>query len=172
MRSEYHRLIRSPQFETVVHIGLIAHALLTLILLAMALVLAARGHRSNIGGTLTVAEGGVVASAILSAVLIVIGAAVLSRSRVSAYRWLRSGILVALLLEQVLLFYHFQLDAMLGLVLNLVAPATVNYAIAAETAEGGQALSGKASSGDLGERNAGHTTHPSSVMLGVPSERC
>jgi hypothetical protein len=161
VRAAYYRLIRSHRFATVVLIGLIAYALLTLVLLVMALLLAARGQRTIIGGldgTLTVAEGGAVASAVLSAVLIAIGAALMPRSRASAYRWFRSGILVALLLEQVFLFYLFQLDAMLGLVLNLVALATVNYAIAAETAEGGQAVSGEASSGDLGERNAGHTT--------------
>jgi hypothetical protein len=40
--------------------------------------------------------------------------------------------LVALLLEQVFLFYFLQLDAIIGLALNLVVLATLNYAIASE----------------------------------------
>ena len=76
------------------------------------LVLAAHG---NIRGALIFSEGGLVAITAVSGRLIVIGMAALSRSRAAAYRWLRCGILVAPLLEQVFLFYLLQLDAIIGL---------------------------------------------------------
>lgn len=127
--ARYRRLIRSPRFATFVLTGLIAYALLTLVLLVVALVAAAHTH---VGVTLTFAEGGLVATAVLSGTLIGVGVAALPRSRAVAYRWFRYGILVALLLEQVFLFYLLQFGAILGLALNLVVLATLNYGIAAE----------------------------------------
>jgi hypothetical protein len=62
----------------VVLICLIAYAVLTLVLLVGALILVTHG---KMRGTVTFAEGGLVASAAVSGLLIGIGLAVLPRSR-------------------------------------------------------------------------------------------
>jgi hypothetical protein len=70
----------------------------------------------------------------VSAVLIGIGLAVRHRSRVAAYRWFKAAIMVSLLVTQVFVFYHDQLAALIGVILDLLLYAGLTYMIGREEA--------------------------------------
>lgn len=68
----------------------------------------------------------------LTGVLVLVGIVTLPRSRLDAYRWMRRGVLVSLLLAQPLAFYTAQVLAFWGLGLNLVLLAGIDFAIRRE----------------------------------------
>jgi hypothetical protein len=73
------------------------------------------------------------ASAGLSALLVAIGvAAALRGHRLAAYRWFERSVLVAILLTQVILFWHDQLAALGGVVWNLVLLVVLRYMVRQE----------------------------------------
>lgn len=72
-----------------------------------------------------------VASA-LAGVLVLVGLANVPRTRLDAYRWMRRGVLVSLLLAQPLAFYTSQVLAFWGLGLNLLLLAGLDFAIRRE----------------------------------------
>lgn len=72
------------------------------------------------------------ASTLLSSLLLALGLLRLRTDRLAGFRTMKSGILIALLLGQLLAFYTLQLLALWGLALHLVLLAGVNYAIAQE----------------------------------------
>jgi hypothetical protein len=131
----YWRLIGSRQFATLVILGCVAYALITAVFLVLAL-RAPPPHPLAVR-RLTFVEVCLTLTAAVSAALILIGVLVFPRSRLHAYRWFRRAILVAILLEQVFLFYILQLAAMVGLVVNLAVLATLNYLIHEELRRGG-----------------------------------
>jgi len=71
-------------------------------------------------------------SSVIFAGLIVVGAFQLPRSRVSAYRWFRRAMLVSIFFSQVFAFYTEQFWAVLGLAVDLLLLAALNYTIAEE----------------------------------------
>jgi hypothetical protein len=73
-------------------------------------------------------------SAGATALLIAIGLVVRHRSRVSAYRWFKAAILVSLLITQVFVFYHDQLSAVVGVIINFLLYLALTYMIAREEA--------------------------------------
>lgn len=66
------------------------------------------------------------------AVLIVVGIALLHRSRLAAYRWFLRAMLVNILIVQVFNFYDSQLVAVVGLAVSLIIYTALRYAIARE----------------------------------------
>jgi hypothetical protein len=71
---------------------------------------------------------------LIAGIMLVAGLFALRRSRLDAYRWFRLAVLVSLLLAQPLAFYEQQWSALVGLVLNLVFLAALDYGIAREMA--------------------------------------
>jgi hypothetical protein len=82
----------------------------------------------------TAVPGGVgLASASASALLVAAGVVALARgARLSAYRWFERSVLVAVLVTQVVLFWHDQLAALGGLAWNLVLLSALRYMIRQE----------------------------------------
>lgn len=76
-----------------------------------------------------------VASALASALMIVVGIIRLHRSRLSAYRWFRRAVLLNILVTQVFNFYDSQLTAVVGLAVSLVIYTALRFAIAREEDE-------------------------------------
>jgi len=71
-------------------------------------------------------------STLASSLLMGLGLLRLRTDRLQGFRTMKSGILIALLLGQLLAFYTLQLLALWGLALHLVLLAGVNYAISQE----------------------------------------
>jgi hypothetical protein len=67
-----------------------------------------------------------------SGILIIAGALCIRRSRVRAYEQFRRATLVSILVVQVFAFYHAQLQAFLGLLLNLLILTALNYMLERE----------------------------------------
>jgi hypothetical protein len=84
------------------------------------------------------ASGGAgLASASASAAMVAIGVAALARgARLTGYRWFERSVLVAVLVTQVILFWHDQLAAIGGLAWNLVLLSVVRYLIRREIVRG------------------------------------
>jgi hypothetical protein len=101
------------------------------------------------GESSDVADWVQVASSGATALLIGIGLVVRRRSRVSAYRWFKAGIMVSLLITQVFVFYHDQFSALIGVVLSLVLYAALTYMIHQEEARELEAPSTTPSSAPL-----------------------
>ena len=74
------------------------------------------------------------ASAGVTAVLTIIGLVAWYRSRVTALRFFKASVLVALLITQVFVFYYDQLEALTGVIYFLLLYAGLSYAIAQEEA--------------------------------------
>ena len=103
---------------------------------------------ASLGGLLTpfADEGGVdgdghdfaqwfeAASCGATALLIAIGLAVRHRSRVASYRWFKAAIMVSLLITQVFVFYHDQLSALIGVIIDLLLYTALTYMIHREEA--------------------------------------
>src|SRR5262249_14305688 len=77
-------------------------------------------------------EWATVASTLAAGVLILIGAFMLPRSRLSALQWVERGLLVEILVTQVFVFQQHQLGGLFGLVWTIVVWLLVRSAIRAE----------------------------------------
>ena len=93
---------------------------------------------------LSFADWGDLLSSAAVGALIVVGAARLRLSRPAAYRWFRRGMLVSIFFSQVFYFYSEQLLAVIGLVINLLLLAALNYTIGEEDAGAADLPSGGA----------------------------
>jgi hypothetical protein len=89
------------------------------------------GRFTASGNVVTV---GLVASAIVSGVLVARGLVLLPSSRLATYHWAAWGILLSLLVTQPFLFYLSEPFGILGLAVNLLAYAGVRSMIAQERA--------------------------------------
>lgn len=78
---------------------------------------------------LTFVEWAEFASSLLSAVLVLLGAINIYRSRLTAYKMFERSILVSIFLTQVFIFYQQQFAALLGLTFNLLIWMTLRYMI-------------------------------------------
>lgn len=72
----------------------------------------------------------------MGGILIVVGVAGLRSGRLTAFKWMRAGLLTVLLLAQPMAFYAEQMLALWGLAFNLLLLAGVNGAISRESGEG------------------------------------
>jgi len=78
---------------------------------------------------LSVVQWGDLLSSAAVCALILIGIVSLRRSRLGAYRWFRRAVLVSIFLSQVFSFYSQQLAAVIGVAIDLVLLAALNYVI-------------------------------------------
>src|SRR5439155_11731586 len=67
-----------------------------------------------------------------TSILTIGGVALLTRSRLAAYRWLKRSVLITIFFVQVFLFFENQLAALSGLIINLVMLAGLNAMLEAE----------------------------------------
>jgi len=73
-------------------------------------------------------------SAGAAGILVILGARVIRRSRFEAYHYFRRSVLVSIFFVQVFSFYHHQMHAFLGLLINLLLLTTLNLMIEDEQA--------------------------------------
>jgi hypothetical protein len=125
----YVRIARHPSFSRALTTFVLVYAAAAV---AGSLWLALGAPREPDGGFSVVVIGQVL-STLLGAILVVRGVFALPTSRVEAYRWFVRGILVWLLITQVFVFYTSQPIGLAGLLFDVVAYATLRYAIAHET---------------------------------------
>jgi len=80
----------------------------------------------------SVATIGQVGGSAAASLMTIIGVAVLTRSRLGAYRWFKRSVLVTIFFVQVFLFFENQMAALSGLAINLVMLAGLNAMLGAE----------------------------------------
>jgi hypothetical protein len=110
---------RIPNLQIPLTAGIIAASLL----MAWAILI----NRSNIA--LPFAEWAQLITSSMTAVLIIAGSIFMSRSRLSAYLMYHRAILVSILLTQIFAFYQYQLNAIYGLVFNILILFGIRYMI-------------------------------------------
>src|SRR5262249_13015326 len=108
VRVRYLRFTRSRWFDWIVNALLLSYAVVKIVL-ALAVVYEDNRIRGFV-------EWATVASTLAAGVLILIGAFMLPRSRLSALQWFERGLLVEILVTQVFVFQQHQLGGLLGLV--------------------------------------------------------
>jgi hypothetical protein len=123
-RDRYRRWTTRRSFTRIVS-GLLVLFAVASVLTVLALAL----EDSEISG---VAEWASVVSGLVSGVFYVVGAMVLRRSPIDAYRWFDRGLLVSILVTQVFEFQKQQLAGVVGLVITIGIWAMVRSAIRAE----------------------------------------
>ena len=133
----YDLVMASPWAERALTFGVVAYAGLAFIGVAL-LVSSGSGSASANAGLVTTAQ---VSSTVVGALLVGRGVLSLPSSRIVAYRWFMRGILVWILVTQVFVFYSSQLAGLSGLAADLLAYASLRFAILREISAGrGQPL--------------------------------
>ena len=84
-----------------------------------------------------------VVGSVAASLMTVVGVALLTRSRLHAYRWFKRSVLVTIFFVQVFLFFENQLAALGGLVVNLIMLAGLNAMIGAEHIRADRAATGQ-----------------------------
>jgi hypothetical protein len=125
----YVRIARHPAFSRALTTFVIVYAAAAVV---GSFLLALAAPRDPDGGLSLVVIGQVL-STVVGAVLVVRGLLELPVSRMGAYRWFLRGILVWLLITQVFVFYTSQPIGLAGLLFDVVAYATLRYAVSHET---------------------------------------
>jgi hypothetical protein len=110
---------RIPNLQLPLTVGITAASLL----MAWAIVI----NRSNIALPFT--EWAQLITSSMSAILIIAGSIYMSRSRLAAYLLYHRAILVSILLTQIFAFYQYQLNALLGLFINILILFGLRYLI-------------------------------------------
>ena len=95
----------------------------------------------------SVSQAGDVLSTLAGAALVGVGLLVTPRSRALGFHWMLRGLLVWILVTQVFVFYLSQLAGLGGLVIDLVAYASLRYALGREVVAGRDPLSHAAARG-------------------------
>jgi hypothetical protein len=124
MRTRYLHFTKSWWFDWIVN-GLLLLYAVAKIVFAAAVVL----DENSIKGFV---EWATLASTLAAGVLIVIGAFLLPRSRLSALRWFERGLLVEIVVTQVFVFQQHQLGGLVGLTWTIIVWLLVRSAIRAE----------------------------------------
>ncbi len=137
IETNYQRLAASPRFAGWIVWIFIGQAVISVALIVLAL--AAPTLHIEISG---LGNGGVTSAtiselslSILSAALILYGAAQISRSRRRALEWFRAAILIDIVLKQPFAFYREQFSAVFGLSLYVLAIITLDYILKRESTE-------------------------------------
>lgn len=108
--------------------GMLLPPLVLLAVLAVVAVVQLGARPRGLG----VMEWGEVVFSVVPAVMILVGAFRLRRSRLTAYRTIRQAVLILIFITQVFTFYRAELAAVLGLGANLVVLQVVNFLIEQE----------------------------------------
>lgn len=87
-------------------------------------------------GKLSFAEWGQLISSLLSALMLSAGIILIKRNQILAYRLFKADILTSLFITQFFLFYREQFMALIGLGVNVILLAVVDYALKREVKEG------------------------------------
>jgi hypothetical protein len=125
----YIGLLRSQRLRQAV---LLLFGFYTAFIVESLAVLVVAGWSASLTGSPGVALAGVVAADLLSVALTGIGAAVLHRSRIGAYRWFERAVMLNLLVTQVFTFYLQQFGAIGGLGIDLALLLLLNGMIRTE----------------------------------------
>jgi len=129
----YEVVMANPWAERVLSVGVVAYAAAAV--MAVALV-AAGTPADGVAETSAVATIGQLASTIVGAALVGRGVLSLRNSRTAAYHWFMRGLLVWILVTQIFVFYSSQLAGLGGLVVDLVAFGSLQFALTRETVVG------------------------------------
>jgi hypothetical protein len=125
----YIGLLRSQRLRQAV---LLLFGFYTAFIVESLAVLVVAGWSASLTGSPGVALAAVVAADLLSVALTGIGAAVLHRSRIGAYRWFERAVMLNLLVTQVFTFYLQQFGAIGGLGIDLALLLLLNGMIRTE----------------------------------------
>lgn len=129
----YEALMANAWAERALSVAVIVYAAVAVLSVAL---LAAGAPADSAAETSTVATIGQVASTLVGAALVARGVVSLRQSRAAAYHWFMRGLLVWILVTQVFVFYSSQLAGLGGLAADLVAYASLRYAITREIVAG------------------------------------
>lgn len=129
----YRRLVRRVWFGRLVVAAFVAASLVTFVQAIRRLVELAETPDASLDSatrnTLQLARAGSLVASLTVGVLVVVGIAVLRRSRLDAYRWFLRATLVSIFLSQVFAFYLAQLEALIGLAVSVLFWLTLRYTI-------------------------------------------
>ncbi len=126
-RSRLLHLVHSPRFAPLLITFLLGYALLSSLFLVLGVVnLGVLLAGSRAPGFVQIA---LLASAVLSDLLLAMGVLFLRRAPLRAYQWFKKAILVSILLTQVFIFYTQQLGALDELAVNLFLLVALNALI-------------------------------------------
>ena len=130
LRAVYHRVVAWRWFHRAVEVVFVVHATFFIVFTLGLIVFDPQFTLTD--PHLSVADAGQLFASVLSSLLIVVGVLTLFRSRLAAYHWFRRAILVSIFLIQVFAFYTEQLAALVGLAVDLVLLAALDYMIQEE----------------------------------------
>jgi hypothetical protein len=135
-RDIYDVLVRTVWFPRVVILFFVIEAILTLLVAVIATWRATSFELVTDAGTVAAArimmkQADVIFAAIAS-VLVILGALVMVRSRMDAYRMFKLAMLVSIFLTQIFEFYTIQFVALFGLAFNIVGLVLANTVMARE----------------------------------------
>ena len=131
------RFAHSPYFAGIISSCFIVYALLFTGVMVFGMMHVGQLVASKL--TQDIVQVGLLASSVVSSIMIVIGVLTLSKSRLQAYSWFKQAILVSIFLTQVFLFYIQQLLALGTLLLNLLVLIALNILIGTRQQETWQA---------------------------------
>lgn len=135
-RDIYDVLVRTVWFPRVVILFFVIEAILTLLVAVIATWRATSFELVTDAGTLAAArvmmKQADVLFATIASVLVILGALVMVRSRMDAYRMFKLAMLVSIFLTQIFEFYTIQFVALFGLAFNIVGLVLANTVMARE----------------------------------------
>jgi hypothetical protein len=132
----YLRLAANAWFDRTLIVVVVAYAVAAV---AGVLALAIATGSAGSSDAWTVSRVGSGLSTLVGAGLVARGVLALPDSRAAGYHWFLRGLLVWILVTQVFVFYALQLAGLGGLVVDLVAYASLRMALRSETRTGGTA---------------------------------
>ena len=125
----YRSLVDSEGLSLVIGILFVAYAAFIVVTVAVALAVYVSAPPPSPLGRGGIAFTGLIASNVVSALLVAIAAMRLRRSRLAALVWFNRAVTIDLLLGQVFAFYLLQFGALLGVSIDVVVLVLVNGAI-------------------------------------------
>ncbi len=129
----YEELMATPWADRALSVGVIVYAAVAVMGVAL---VAGGAPADGTAETSSVASFAQVASTLAGAALVGRGVVSLRQSRTTAFHWFMRGLLVWILVTQVFVFYSSQLAGLSGLIVDLVAYASLRYAITREIVAG------------------------------------
>lgn len=130
----YETVMANPSAERALTVGVVGYAVLAVVGVGLvATTVSGSGSTSDATTASIVAQLG---STVAGAALVGRGVISLPSSRIVAYHWFIRGILVWILITQVFVFYSSQLAGLGGLVVDLVAYGSLQFAIDRELVAG------------------------------------
>jgi hypothetical protein len=131
-RGTYQRLLGHSWFHRLIVGGFLLHA--GLAIFALIVLIVTDPEFTFVDPAMSFADWGDAFSTGLATLMVVVGVIRLRRTRLSAYYWFKRSLLVSIFLVQFFAFYTEQLEAVVGLLIDLVILAGLQYMIGAEQA--------------------------------------